>query len=238
MRAVAARSPTRNLGNTHLPMRDAVAAELRNLILSGRAGIGMHLIEEHLAEEFGVSRNTVREAIRILASEGFVETVPRKGAFVSRHSLEEASDIFDLRLALEPLGARLAARRSAGDDITALRNLIDRAKLATSARSLDLLADLNTEFHTRVVEVAGNEYLTNATVPMIKRGQWLVRQSVDSRAPHSWTEHRDLLDAIEAHDEQLAESLAHGHVIAARRHLQTHESEMVTKRSKGTRSQR
>src|SRR3569833_1070557 len=96
------------LGAQHLPLRDVVTAELRRLILQGELLPGERLVEDRLAERLGVSRNPVREAIRVLAAEGFVEVTPRRGAAVSRLSPEEAEELFDVRMALEGLSARLS----------------------------------------------------------------------------------------------------------------------------------
>lgn len=90
-------------------MREVVAAELRRLILSGEVAPGSRLVEDRLAERLGVSRNPVREAIRVLSSEGFIEVIPRRGACVALLSGPAAEDLFDVRMALEPVAARLAA---------------------------------------------------------------------------------------------------------------------------------
>jgi DNA-binding GntR family transcriptional regulator len=208
-----------NLGSTHLPLRDAVALELRRRIVEGELLAGDHLVESRIVASLGVSRNAVRDALRILAAERFIDVLPRKGAFVAHHSVEEVGDIFDVRLALEPLGAKLAARRCGPAGVAVLRAIVERARAATKAQALDDVADLNTEFHSRVVELGGNDYLISAALPMIQRAQWLVRRSVQARASHSWVEHERLLDAIEANDERLAEARARRHVSAARSHL-------------------
>ncbi|HEY6494553.1 MAG TPA: GntR family transcriptional regulator, partial [Trebonia sp.] len=94
-------------------MRDAAATEIRRLILDGTLKQGERLVEDRLAEQLGVSRNPVREALRMLEAEGFVDTAARRGCFVATLSAEQAGDLFEVRIAVEPLGARLAAREAA-----------------------------------------------------------------------------------------------------------------------------
>lgn len=224
---VALRSSPR-LADMHPPLRDIVAVELRRSILAGELAPGSRLVEDRLAERLGVSRNPVRDAIRVLAGEGFVEVAPRRGAFVTRLSAQEAENIFDVRMALEPLAARLASRRCGAGGLAALNELMVQAKDATEGAELDVLADLNTAFHTMVVELGGNHYLTGMAGPMIKRAQWLFRHTAETRAPHSWLEHQGLLDAIAGGDEEAAEREARNHVASARRSLEALSSTKVS----------
>ncbi|GAC1537261.1 MAG: GntR family transcriptional regulator [Acidimicrobiales bacterium] len=210
-------TPGVRLADLHPPLREVVAAELRRLILSGEIAPGSRLIEDRLAERLGVSRNPVREAIGVLASEGFVESIPRRGACVARLSVSAGEDLFDVRMALEPVGARLAARRGDPTGLEALEHVLEQARAATDAGALDVLADLNSAFHAGVIKLGANDYLSAIAEPMIKRAQWLFRPGAATRAPHSWVEHRELLEAIRSGDEEGAEAEARRHVAAARR---------------------
>ncbi len=205
------------LADLHPPLRDLVATELRRLILSGEAAPGSRLVEDRLAERLGVSRNPIREALRVLSAEGFVEVLPRRGACVARLSPADAENLFDVRMALEPVGARLAARRGTALGVAGLRTILAQSQAANEAGELDLLADLNTTFHSAVVALGGNDYLSSITGSMVRRAQWVFRHGAATRAPHSWSEHRDLLEAIASGDEAEAEAAARRHVAAARR---------------------
>jgi DNA-binding GntR family transcriptional regulator len=205
------------LGSAHRPLRDVVTSELRRLILAGELTPGERLVEDRLAERLGVSRNPVREAIRVLEAEGFVEVTPRRGAAVSRLPSEEAEELFDVRMALEGLSARLAARKVTPATTARLRSVLDSARVAVDEGRLDQVADLNTAFHATVAETAGNAYLGLVVGPMLRRAQWVFQQTAKHRAPHSWTEHLGLLEAIAAGDESEAEARAVAHVEAARR---------------------
>jgi DNA-binding GntR family transcriptional regulator len=205
------------VGSTHRPLRDVVTTELRRLILAGELNPGERLVEDRLAQRLGVSRNPVREAIRVLATEGFVEVTPRRGAAVARLPHDEAEELFDVRMALEGLTARLSARKVTPESSALLRKVLDSARVAVDEGRLDQVADLNTAFHAAVAETAGNAYLNLVVGPMLRRAQWVFQQTARHRAPHSWTEHLGLYEAIAAGDEREAEARAVAHVAAARR---------------------
>ncbi|MEV0353433.1 GntR family transcriptional regulator [Nonomuraea sp. NPDC050680] len=205
------------LGGAHLPLRDQVTAEIRRLIISGELAQGERLVEDRLAARLGVSRNPVRESIRVLAAEGFVQVIPRIGATVARLSPAEAEELFDVRMAIEGLAARLAARKRTPETAARLRLVLDSAKEAVEEGRLERVADLNTAFHLAVGEVAGNSYLNLMMAPMLLRAQWVFRQTAAARGPHSWSEHLSLCEAIAAGDEDEAQARAVAHVAAARR---------------------
>ncbi|MEU4509983.1 GntR family transcriptional regulator [Nonomuraea wenchangensis] len=205
------------LGAAHRTLRDEVTAELRRRILSGDLAQGERLVEDRLAAALGVSRNPVRESIRVLAAEGFVEVVPRLGATVARLSAEEGEELFDVRMAVEGLAARLAARKRTPESARRLRAVLEQAKDAVENGQVERVADLNTAFHLAVGEAAGNSYLHLMMTPMLQRAQWVFSRTASVRGPHSWTEHLGLCEAIVAGDEDEAQARAVAHVAAARR---------------------
>lgn len=204
------------IGAERQPLRSLVCDELRRLVVTGELAPGMRLVEDRLAASLGVSRNPVREALQTLAAEGFVELLPRRGAVVAQITAEQAEELFDVRMVLESLAARRAARHASPAEIAELTAVLDGAREATAAGDYDLLASCNTAFHERVVAASGNGYLSLLVAPMARRVQWVFRASAASRAPHSWTEHEALLHAIAAGDEEHAALLAGAHVAAAR----------------------
>jgi DNA-binding GntR family transcriptional regulator len=205
-----------SIGTTHRPLRLLVCDELRRLVVTGELPPGTRLVEDRLAARLSVSRNPVREALQTLAAEGFVEILPRRGAVVAQVTAEQAEELFDVRLALESLAARLAARNATPEAVARLQAVLDHARVATDAGELDVLAASNSEFHQLVGAAGGNDYLGLLVAPMARRVQWVFRATVATRAPHSWTEHTDLLQAIADGDEEYAAVLASAHVAAAR----------------------
>jgi DNA-binding GntR family transcriptional regulator len=220
--AAAAASPVPSIGTSHQPLRTLVCDELRRRIVTGELPPGSRLVEDRLALQLGVSRNPVRESLQVLAGEGFVELLPRRGAVVARVTAEQAEELFDVRMALESLAARLAARRRDPAALARLRDVLVRAREATEQGELDRLAACNTEFHQQVVAAGANTYLSLLVAPMARRVQWVFRTSAADRGPHSWTEHEALLRAIEAGDEEHALALASAHVAAARASYRRH----------------
>ncbi|SDG92742.1 GntR family transcriptional regulator [Nonomuraea jiangxiensis] len=205
------------LGAAHRTLRDEVTKELRRRILSGELAQGTRLVEDRLAASLGVSRNPVRESIRVLAAEGFVQVVPRLGATVATLSTEEGEELFDVRMAIEGLAARLAARKRSPDSAARLRQVLDQARQAVDGGRLEAVAEFNTAFHLAVGEAAGNSYLSLMMKPMLQRAQWIFSQTAAARGPHSWTEHVSLCEAIIAGDEDEAQARAVAHVASARR---------------------
>lgn len=207
------------VGSAHRPLRDVVATEMRRLILDGTLRPGERLIEDRLAEQLGVSRNPVREAIRVLEAEGFLDVAARRGSFVATLSAKQAADLFEIRLALEPLGARLAARQESPARIARMKEILGLAQGEPQDHDLDTLAELHTELHSLIFEMTGNAYLTGIAIPMVKRGQWLLRQNSPLRDPEAWSEHHGLIAAIEAGNPDLAEVVARHHVLSVRSQL-------------------
>ena len=209
------------VGESHLPLRDVVATELRRLILDGGLKPGERLIEDRLAQQLGVSRNPIREAMRVLEAEGFLDVTARRGTFVAKLSPQQADDLFEVRLALEPLGARLAAQAGPESEhlLERARAILDLAKQRGPDEDLDTLSDLHTELHSLIFQMSQNSYLIALAIPMVKRGQWLLRQSAPLRNPTAWSEHDGLIAAIADGEPELAEAEAKHHVLRVRSSL-------------------
>ena len=105
------------LGQQHLTLRESVAGEIRRMIMDGQLAPGERLFEDRLAEQLGVSRNPVREAIRALEGSGLVEVRPRRGAYVSQLDPHQATQLLELRAVIESYAARLAARNRTHADL-------------------------------------------------------------------------------------------------------------------------
>jgi DNA-binding GntR family transcriptional regulator len=202
------------IGGDHLPLRDKVVAELRRRIIECDYAPGHRLTEGRLADDFGVSRNPVREAIRVLEREGFLIALPRRGAVVASISASDVRDIFEIRMSLEVLAARLAAQRVDPAGAAMLGELVAKASVASSAAEL---AALNTVFHTEICRMSGNALLVGMMETLHDRIQWIYRQTAVERAPDSWTEHETMAAAIRAGDATAAAAAARSHVRAARR---------------------
>jgi len=200
------------IGESHLPLRDKVVAELRRRIIECDYPPGHRLTEDRLADDFGVSRNPVREAIRVLEREGFLVGLPRRGAVVASISRQDIENVFEVRLALEVLAAQLAAKNIDATGAATLRQLVTDAAGAATATEL---AALNSAFHGEICRLSGNALLMNIMDSLHDRLQWIYRQTAVHRAPMSLTEHTALVDAITVGDAEAAGRAAHAHVGAA-----------------------
>lgn len=203
------------IGGRHQSLHNQVLTELRHRIIGGDYPPGERLTEERLAEDFGVSRNPVREALRVAESEGFVRLVARHGAYVESPDASAIDDLFAVRERLEPLAARLAAARASDEDIAGLRAMVDEAQQASARKDFMHLSELNSEFHLRVITISGNRWLASMAISLYRHVQWVYRQGAAHRAPHSWAEHERIVDFLESHDAGRAEEAALVHVQAA-----------------------
>jgi DNA-binding GntR family transcriptional regulator len=206
---------TRTIGAGHQALRDQVLEELRRRIVNGDYPPGQRLTEDRLAADFGVSRNPVREALRIVEADGLVTMMPRRGAVVATPDASTIADLFAVRSSLETIAARMAAERATPRHVAALRGLLDAAREATDRDELSRVAELNSELHMAVIAVSGNRWLTSIASSMYLHVHWVFRLGAQDRAPHSWQEHIRLVDAIAAGDADEAEAAARAHVDAA-----------------------
>jgi DNA-binding GntR family transcriptional regulator len=195
---------------------DRVYAALRFRIVSGELARGTKLRQEALAEELGVSRTPLREALRRLAAEGLVEFLPNRGARVTQLQLKQIRAAYEARLALEPGAARFAARRRPAGEIAAMHAAI--ADQRRRRRSRDAYA-ASRAFHLALVHAAGNEYLARFAetlwVPGLAEAIYERQAANPDALRHDVPEHAAIVEAIEAGDEDRAAELTRAHIASA-----------------------
>lgn len=212
---LAAAPAGRRLGALHSPLRDKVAEEIRAAILSGHFKPGDRLIEDRLAEEFGVSRNPIREAMRTLASDGLIEVTARRGAVVASLSQREAEELLEVRATLEGANARLAARRRDPAVLAQLEAILARGTETIAAGRVTELPALNDAFHAGLAQAGHNRVLSDLMRTLRDRSAPLFRGYGLDFARATWAEHAGILRAVIASDPELASLLAYRHVINA-----------------------
>jgi DNA-binding GntR family transcriptional regulator len=186
---------------------------LREEIIRGRYPQGSRLAEQPLAEELQVSRVPLREAIPLLVVDGFVRTLPRRGAVVTTWTLDTAHELFDLRLCLEVGAARFAARQVyEGAPIDSLRAVLERSREGVVTRDAYRIAGDSTLFHEVIVEMTGNELMRSVMRSVSGRMMWLFFLTSDLDAVDALGGHEELLEAIESGNERVAESIAYAHI--------------------------
>jgi DNA-binding GntR family transcriptional regulator len=196
---------------------DHVYASLRERILAGDLRRGTRLRQASLAEELGVSRTPLREALRRLATEGLVEFSPNRGATVSELDFGDMSHAWAARVALEPGAARLAAERRDPQAIARLRRAVELQRRALHDREPSYAA--NREFHLALAAASGNPHLTRFAemlwVPRIGVPIYEAQAVERSDGVAAWAdEHERITDAIAAGDAGLAEHLTRTHIAA------------------------
>jgi DNA-binding GntR family transcriptional regulator len=133
----------------------AVAQRLREMIKSGELPAGTHLRQADFAERFGVSTTPVREAFVALAREGLVTQDAHRGVVVFQPSVQELNEIYEIRIALEPLATEIAAKELSDDDLAALEKTLAQMREAKTSRYLEL----NDAFHARIYGATGRRRL-------------------------------------------------------------------------------
>ncbi|WP_108661592.1 GntR family transcriptional regulator [Acuticoccus kandeliae] len=202
-----------------LTATDRVHEALRNAIARGEIGVGDRLVEEGIAERFGVSRTPVREALRRLSAEGFIDFTPHAGAVVNGWSREDAREIFEVRAELEAMGARLAAERARPAEIDRLARICDEMEAAARGDGVMRLSELNLALHHGILAASGHRRLEALAANLIEVG-FLVRSygtfSAEDIA-RSLSDHRQLIEAFRLGDARWAEATMRSHVLAAAR---------------------
>ena len=170
------------------------------MIIVGDLAPGERLFEDRLAEQLGVSRNPVREALRALEGTGLVEVVPRRGAYVSRFEPHRARQLLELRAVLESYAAELAASNRTDNDLVAMRQCIEHGRKATAENDVVAAAGYHRDFHKLVERASKNEYLEPVVAPLRHQTEMVFSMLVDKRGVTGWEEHERILEAIERQD--------------------------------------
>jgi DNA-binding GntR family transcriptional regulator len=181
-------------------------------ILQGDLPPGSRLVETRLARQLGTSQAPIREALRDLATLGFIETQAYKGSWVRKPSKRELVDAVQVRAELEGLAARLAAEKRSEQCIKDLEDLFEAMAAAAERGDPHDHALLNTRFHARIVESSGNETLQRHWSMLEPFGRTYITASAEGIDLH-WLgdRHRGILDAIRDQDADLAAEKARSH---------------------------
>ena len=198
----------------HKPLREMVYEELKIQILTGAIVPGTRMMEVELAEEMGVSRTPIREAIRKLEKEGLVTIEPRRGAYASMISTDDMVEILEVRQDLEGLAAQFAASRMTEEQLDELKAISDQYNKAVQEGIMGDMIRYDTRFHRLIVDSCNNKIL----VHMIEQLQELVLRFryiyYDNfrRAEHMPKEHQEIMEAIASGDEKRAREAADVHI--------------------------
>ncbi len=182
--------------------------QLRQLIFDGDLEPGLRLTEEGLSRRFGVSRTPLREALKLLHSEGLITIEPNRGATVTRLSVDELAETFPVMGVLEALAGELAATRADNTDFEELSELHDEIVREYGVKNLKAYFSANQRFHERLVRAAHNETLAvhyHQLAGRVRRARYRANLSRE-RWAQSVEEHVQIIEALKARD---GEALSH-----------------------------
>jgi DNA-binding GntR family transcriptional regulator len=190
---------------------DRIVAQLRERILSGQLPGGIQLRQERIAQEFGVSRIPVREALSRLEAEGLVTREHNRGSIVATMSLEDLQESLDIRAALEGRALRLAIPQMKAADFAVVADVLERYAQATSPT---LWTELNLEFHLSLYRPAGRPRLLRMIEDLIRGTDRYLRVYISFIVGRDdpLEEHRQILRACRERDAGKAVRLLEGHI--------------------------
>jgi DNA-binding GntR family transcriptional regulator len=223
MAEIATRSGVENL-----TLWQRVYDHLRTEILEGRLEPGTELIEVALAEQLGVSRGPLREAIGRLASEGLVTVSPRKGAVVRSLSEEEFLELYQVREALERVAVQLAVPRLTDEQFEELAALNEAMETHAAQNKVEAFFEANLAFHARLLEASGNGKLQELYRQLLGQlGRYRLRSlTLRGNLQRSVSEHKAILRAARRHDAERAAQLMAEHIrVPQRRAMALEEAE-------------
>ena len=202
-----------NLDN-YKPLRDVVFENLRTAILDGNLKAGQRLMEVQLAEQLGVSRTPIREAIRKLELEGLVVMLPRKGAYVANMSFKDLIDVLEIRATLEGLAASLATERRSDDDVVELEKLAKEFETCVREADVEGVLKKDVDFNEKIFLMANNKKLYQLITSLWEQvHRFRVTYVSNYDASLSLVdEHNRILEAIKAGDTELAKKYATEHI--------------------------
>jgi len=181
----------------------------------------IRLDERQLAQDFGVSRTPVREAMAQLEREGFVRSVPRRGVYVVRKTRTEVIEMITAWAALESMAARLITERAVDADIASLRKMFATFENGALRAHLDEYSEANIEFHQSIIRLSGNSVLIALAENLFTHMRMIRRKTIaeKDRVERSIRDHMNIIEALEARDTARAEELVRNHALGLAEHV-------------------
>ena len=196
------------------PLREAVYYAIREGILLGKLSPDERLMEMHLANELGVSRTPVREALRLLETDGLVKMIPNKGAIVAKISPRDLLEVMEVRLALEQLAVRKACRSITLLQLNQMRSALSRFRESLELNDRAGSARSDEEFHRIIADAAQNRML-QTLLSQIREQVFRYRlESLKAESAHKELvrQHEQILTSLEERDEEKAQAFMREHI--------------------------
>ena len=199
-------------------------------ISAGKLRSGERIIQEQLAQDLGVSRQPVQQALLLLRNHGILRDAPGRGLLVAPLDLDHVHQLYEMRAVVEGLAFRLAADSRDNQGKRRGQNLIRNGRKAVKAGSVSAMVNADIAFHDFVYSLSGN-----ALIAPVMETHWAYAQRVmgevvmrEDKPRDIWDQHEALLDTIIAGDAQLAETMARTHIIEAAEFMISRLSETMT----------
>lgn len=200
---------------------DRAYAQILDQILAGRIAPGEHLVEQALAEQLGISRISVREALRQLAHEGLIEIIPNRGAYVRRFTAADIEEVFRLRAALEGMAGEVVVANANEADLAALQEVVDELAGFEAAGDRVRGSEADTEFHRRLMLMSGQRR-AYAIWQSMSAQITMVVYSVSSNYPSFAgvaERHQRIIDLVRAGDGAALSDTLRRHILEGGQHL-------------------
>jgi DNA-binding GntR family transcriptional regulator len=209
--------------DTSFSFKNKAYAALKNVIVGMdiyRSRSDIRLDERQLAQDFGISRTPVREAMAQLEREGFVRSVPRRGVYVVRKTRKEVIELITAWAALEGMAARLITQ-NANADVTSLRDMFATFVDGELRAHLDEYSEVNIEFHQSIIRMSGNSVLIDLAENLFTHMRMIRRKTIveRDRVDRSIRDHMNIIEALEARDTTRAEALVRDHALGLAEHV-------------------
>ncbi len=199
-------------------LNQRVYTRLRGMIMNGELTVGTQIEERVLADEMGVSRTPLREAIGQLSNEGIIEYRPYRGNFVRTFTVKQVNDLYEVRKALESLAIRLAIRKISQEHIEEIRTILDDVQAALEHDDIEGFSEADRRFHNAIIAITGNETLQEALDRLSAQIQ--IVRNIANRNPEvvrrTSIERPRILAALEARDADEAAALMEAHIDGVR----------------------
>ena len=218
-------TPQETIQLDDLTLKDKIYELLKDSVIRHRFQPGERLLDQEIADNLGVSRTPVREALNRLGAEGLVSIIPRRGVFVTDLSTKDIQDLYQVREVLEVLAIQLAVPLLTDEDFAQLEQISDAFKAALDRDDHMTCFELDREFHDKLAELSGNAKLKEVNEQLggsIQISRWQHCQD-GSRHRVSFEEHEAIMDALARRDADLASSLIRDHIRGVKSDLLTDE---------------
>ncbi|MDH5392925.1 MAG: GntR family transcriptional regulator [Gammaproteobacteria bacterium] len=191
-----------------------VADKLRDQIYQHELKPGDAIDEMALCERFGISRTPLREALKVLDSEGLIELIPRKGSFVRNMDIDELNELFPVMAVLEGLCAREAVENCQQQDLNQLTDMHEKLENYVSEGNIDAYYEQNFVFHQAIQDLSGNKCLQRiiGDLRKILRLARHMQLTIPGRLEASLEEHRQIMQAFSQHDAEMADQCMQNHL--------------------------